>query len=245
MKTLGLIGGLGPLATAIFLQRIIEMTDAKTDQEHLDIIVFNRPDVPNRTDYLLDPNHHPSPLPSILQTAQSLDRLGASCIAMSCVTAHVFARQIQASLSVPLINMVTETAAYLKTMGVRCVGIAATTGTARSGLFQQALRRQQIQSILPPVPHQALLMSLIYDQVKAGKPANPEAFRQVSDALFAKGCECIILGCTELSVLPRAYDLGDGFLDAMDVLASRCIIRCDKPLKPAYQHLVRIRRHNE
>ena len=105
MKTLGIIGGLGPMATAYLLQLIIEMTDAKTDQEHLDVIVFDRPQVPDRTAHILDPEK-PSPLPSMTATAKTLEGLGAGCLCAPCVTSHYFYKELAGSVSSPFLNMV-------------------------------------------------------------------------------------------------------------------------------------------
>ena len=109
MKTLGIIGGLGPMASAYLLRLIIEMTDAKTDQEHLDVILFDRPQVPDRTAYILD-RTKPSPLPSMRDTAQTLERLGAGVICAPCVTSHYFYKELQESVSVPFLHMVVRPA---------------------------------------------------------------------------------------------------------------------------------------
>ena len=90
MKSFGIVGGLGPMATAYLLGKlIVDMTDAKTDQEHLDVIVFNRPSVPDRTAYILDPTK-PSPVPPMVDMARKLEALGVCAIGTPCVTAHSF-----------------------------------------------------------------------------------------------------------------------------------------------------------
>lgn len=237
MKTLGIIGGLGPMATAMFLRRIVEMTDAKTDQEHLCAIIFNRPDVPDRTACILDPTK-PSPVPAITKTAQTLARLGADYLAVPCVTSHAFFGEIAKGLPIPLINMVTATAESLKAAGMKKTGIMATTGTVQSALFQQALLSEGIAPMAPDSDIQTLVMELIYHDIKAGKPADMQKFARVSQSLFDGGCDSIILGCTELSVIHQQEQLGAGFIDALDVLAQRCIQLCEKPLKPAFEQLI-------
>ena len=237
MKTLGIIGGLGPMATAYLLQLIIEMTDAKTDQEHLDVIVFDRPNVPDRTAHILDPKN-PSPLPSITDTAQTLERLGAGCLCAPCVTAHYFYRELADSVSVPFLNMVEETAKELKSAGKKRPGILATTGTVSTGLFQSAFEVQGLTAVLPDEHGQQLVMSLIYDDIKAGKPADPEKFREVSEALYQQGCDCIVLGCTELSLIKKAAGLGQEYLDALEVLSKRAVEACGAPLKQKYETLL-------
>lgn len=237
MKTLGIIGGLGPMATAYLLQLIIEMTDAKTDQEHLDVIVFDRPNVPDRTAHILDPQK-PSPLPSMTATAKILESLGAGCICAPCVTSHYFYRELSESVSVPFLNMVEETAKELKAAGKRQPGIMATTGTVSTGLFQTAFREEGLEAVLPDENCQALVMSLIYDDIKAGKPADPEKFRKVSELLYSSGCDCIVLGCTELSLIKKSAGLDGRYLDALEVLSKRCVEACGGKLKRKYRTLI-------
>ncbi len=237
MKTLGIIGGLGPMATAYLLQLIIEMTDAKTDQEHLDVIVFDRPSVPDRTAHILDPGK-PSPLPSMTATAKTLESLGAGCLCAPCVTSHYFYRELAGSVSIPFLNMVEETAGELKAAGKRRPGIMATTGTVSTGLFQTAFQNAGLEFALPDEAGQRLVMSLIYDDIKAGKPADPEKFQKVSELLRQDGCDCIVLGCTELSLIKKSAGLGAEYLDALEVLSKRCVESCGAPLKQEYQRLI-------
>lgn len=237
MNSLGVIGGLGPMATAYLLELITDMTDARTDQEHLDAIIFNRPSVPDRTAYILD-HTKPSPVPPMIAIAQKLEALGVCALATPCVTAHSFHDELQSSVHIPFIHMVRETAAYLKEAGCKKPGIMATTGTVRMGLFQTALTEAGLSYVLPNDEMQQNVMSLIYDCVKAGEPADMVKFRAVSDALRADGCDAIILGCTELSIIKRDNELGPGYLDALEVLARACILACGKKLKPKYSSLI-------
>lgn len=237
MKTLGIIGGLGPMATAYLLQLIIEMTDAKTDQEHLDVIVFDRPQVPDRTAHILDPEK-PSPLPSMTATAKTLEGLGAGCLCAPCVTSHYFYKELAGSVSIPFLNMVEETARELKAAGKKHPGILATTGTVSTGLFQSAFSGLGLEAAIPKEPEQALVMSLIYNEIKAGKPASPEKFHRLSEALYGAGCDCIVLGCTELSLIKKSAGLDSRYLDALEVLAKRCVEECGGTLKPEYKTLL-------
>ena len=233
MNSFGIIGGLGPMATAYLLQLIVDMTDAKTDQEHLDAIIFNRPGVPDRTAYILDPTK-PSPVPIMVDMAQKLEALGVCAIGTPCVTAHSFHEALQSSVQVPFIHMVQETAAYLKSIGCKKAGIMATTGTVRMGLFQKVLKDVGIGCVLPDETMQQYVMSLIYDNVKAGLPADMEKFRTVSNALHAEGCDAIILGCTEL---PLAFDLlglQNPHIDPTTELAKAAIQFCGYPLRTGF-----------
>lgn len=234
---LGVIGGLGPLATARFLELAVEMTDARSEQDNLDMIIYNFPSIPDRTGYILGSNLR-SPLPGLLSAARALERDGAAYIAIPCVTAHYFFDALQSAVPVPIISIIDETVAHLRTQGVKAAGIMATDGTVFSGLFAKALKDAGIAPIHPTKQRQADVMHLIYDNIKAGKPAELDRFRAVQEELTAKGAEAIILGCTELSVIKRDHKIGPGFLDTMEVLAQQAVLRCEKPLKSQYRCLI-------
>ncbi len=236
-KVLGIIGGLGPLATAYFLELLINMTDAKTDQEHLDMIIYNTPSIPDRTAHILD-SFAPNPLPEMLAVGRALVQQGVRCIAIPCMTAHYFFSQLESGIPVPLINSIEETVNHLKINGVEKVGIMATDGSIRTGIFQQALLRQGLIPIVPEPTVQKDVMHLIYQNVKSGVPAEMDKFSAAAEHLRQQGAQAIILGCTELSLLKRDYPIGHGFIDAMEVLARQAILACEKPLKQQYNCLI-------
>lgn len=236
-QILGVIGGLGPLATARFMELVVDMTDAPTDQHNLDMIVYNFPSIPDRSGYLLGSNLR-SPLPGLLQVAHALTRQGADHIAIPCITAHYFYDTLQSAIPVPIIDALAETARHLKENGIRSAGIMATDGTIQAELFSRALTSEGITPLLPSQDRQADVMHLIYRCIKAGLPADMTRFRAVQEELLHSGAETIILGCTELSLLKRDCSIGPGFLDAMEVLARQSILRCGKPLKPGRGSLI-------
>lgn len=236
-QTLGVIGGLGPIATAHFMELIIRMTEAATDQEHLDMILYNRPSIPDRTGYILDPTK-PNPLPEMIRVGNALARQGAKLIAIPCMTAHYFHRELTRYIEAPIVHAIHETAAHLKKHGISKVGIMATDGTIRSKLFQSELERHGIEALIPGPEGQKCVMSVIYDDIKANKPAGMDKFQLASRDLWAQGAQAIILGCTELSLVKRDYPIGAGYLDAMEVLAQTCVLRCGGTLKEEYQDLI-------
>ena len=235
--TLGVIGGLGPIATAHFMELVIRMTEADTDQEQLDMILYNRPSIPARTSYILD-STKPNPLPEMIRVGNALARQGAKLIAIPCMTAHYFHRELTRYIEAPIVHAIHETAAHLKKHGITKVGIMATDGSIRSKLFQQELLKHGIEPIIPGEQAQKCVMSVIYDDVKANRPAGMDKFRFASDELREKGAQAIILGCTELSLVKRDYNIGAGYLDAMEVLAQTCVLRCGGKLKEEYQELI-------
>ena len=236
-KILGVIGGLGPIATARFMELVIAMTDAKTDQENVDMIVYNFPSIPDRTGYILGSNLK-SPLPGLRNVGQALGRQRVCCIAIPCVTAHYFHRELQAGIPAPILNGVAETVNLLKAQGIKRAGIMATDGTIRSRLLAEELDQAGIVPIIPSAARQEDVMHLIYRNVKAGKPAEMERFRRVQQELLDCGAEVIILGCTELSIIKRDEAIGPGFVDVMEVLARESVLRCGKKLRPEYERLI-------
>lgn len=237
-KIIGVIGGLGPLATAHFMEMVTQMTDAKRDQENVDMIVYNFPSIPDRTGYILG-SILKSPLPGLMSVGQALVRQRVSCIAIPCVTAHYFHKELQGAIPVPIINGVAETVKLLKEQGIKKVGIMATDGTIRSGLLSKELDHGGIISVIPSSKRQEDVMHLIYENVKAGKPAEMERFRRVQQELNDCGAQMILLGCTELSIIKRDENIGPGFLDVMEVLARETVIRSGKKLKPQYETLIK------
>lgn len=236
-KLLGVIGGLGPMATAYFMELVTDMTDAATDQEHLKMLIYSVPSIPDRTRYILD-NTSENPLPEMLHIGNCLAQQGAQRIAIPCVTAHYFFEELTGGIPVPVINGVWETAKHLQENGITKVGIMATDGTVKSRVFHRELEKLGIEAVVPSADCQADVMSLIFDDIKAGKPANMEKFEGVAKQLRENGAQAIILGCTELSLIKRDHAIGAGFLDAMEILAQQAILQCGKPLKETYRSLI-------
>lgn len=236
-KTLGVIGGLGPIATAHFMELVTNMTDADTDQQHLDMIIYSTPSIPDRTAYILD-NTRMSPLPGMLETGRKLARQGVSHIAIPCITAHYFFEELETLIPVPLINGVRETVQHLKENGVHKAGIMATSGTIRAGIFRRELEAQGLEAVIPDIDAQDHVMHLIFNNIKAGKPAEMRRFAAAAAALRGAGAEAIILGCTELSLIKRDFPMEPGFIDAMEVLAQQSVIQCGLPLKAEYRCLI-------
>lgn len=236
-KILGVIGGLGPAATTHFMEQVLRMTNASTDQENVDMIVYNFPSIPDRTGYILGSNLK-SPLPGLISVGKALARQGVSNIAIPCMTAHFFHAQLQSAVPVPIINAVTETVAYLKDQGITRAGIMGTDGTIRSGLYANGLEEAGITPVIPSDSRQKDVTHLIYSNIKAGRPVEMERFRAVQEELLGNGAQTIILGCTELSLIKRDYEIGAGFLDSVEVLARQSILRCGKCLKTEYSCLI-------
>lgn len=236
MKILGVLGGLGPMASVYFLQLITQMSEARTDQEHMEVILHSKPQIPDRTPYILGRSAD-NPVPQMVQAGRGLAAQGAELLAIPCVTAHFFQEQLEAEIGIPILNAIEETAIYLERAGIACAGVLATDGTLASGLFQSCLSRHGIDCIMPEAQDQSAVMRLIYDDVKAGEPVELPLFTAVSERLFAQGVQVILLACTELSLIKRDRPLGPGYLDVLEVLARQAVLRCGR-LKKEYELLI-------
>ena len=236
-QILGVIGGLGPRATTRFLELTTEMTQAESDQDHLNMIVYIFPSIPDRTGYIQGSNLR-SPLPGLLSVAGELTRQGADRILLPSVTAHYFYEELQRSTPVPIINGISETVNRLKEGGITRAGIMATEGVILSGLMAGAMAREGIHPVMPSRERQADVTHLIYQNIKAGKAPEMDRFQAVCQELRQKEAQVIVLGCTELSVIKGTQNLGPGFLDTMEVLAQTSILSCGKRLKPEYRELI-------
>ena len=224
-KTLGVLGGVGPLATVYFADLIVKMTPASCDQDHIRTIVSNNPKIPDRTDYILD-RTKPDPLPAMVADAKMLASLGCDLIAIPCNTAHFFYDEIQKNVDVRVLNIIEETMRFARRTvpDVKKVGVLATSGTLHSDVYPTVAARFGVECVYPDERDAATLMRIIYDEVKAGKPADEQAFFAIVERMKAAGCDAVILGCTELSAI--YYELGirrPDILDSMTALAAACV----------------------
>lgn len=224
-KILGIIGGLGPMASAQFLELLTAMTDAAADQDHIETILYSKPQTPDRTAFLLR-NSTENPLPDLIDSGKKLERLGAQVLAIPCMTAYGFYDALADAFQAKLIHPILKTAELLKKYDVRAAGIMATDGSLQSGIFVNALRSNGIRPILPDEAHQAMVMEIIYRQVKCGRPADLGTFETVRAHLAESGAEITLLGCTELSVVKQMQPLSGGYLDMMEVLAASALEAC-------------------
>ncbi len=224
-KVLGVLGGLGPMSSVYFYEMLTTHTYAERDQQHINILISSRADTPDRTDFITGRSSE-NPLPTMVREVDKLARAGAEIIAIPCNTAHYFYDGVAKASSVPIINIIEETVSFCKYLGLRKVGVLATEGTARSGAYQAALEREGIEYMTCSDADQNTVSDIIYGSVKQGKEPNIDKFLAVADTLTAHGCERIILGCTELSLLKRNCRLGIRFIDSLEVLAARAISEC-------------------
>ena len=227
---LGILGGMGPQATQVFYQRILDMTDAATDQEHLPTLILSDTAMPDRTTAILG-GEEEAVFSRLLADAQLLERCGCTALAIPCNTSHYFADRLQRALRAPIVNMVREATAAMVREGYHRVGILATDGTVQTGIYQKECAAQGVEGVAPDPETQRVVMSIIYDEIKRGEKGSREKFAAIDAALRAMGCDRAVLACTELSVYKDWHGLPDFYLDAMDVLARRSVEVCGYPLR--------------
>ena len=232
---LGVLGGMGPQATNTFYQFVIDRTDAATDQEHVNALILSDSGMPDRTGAILGTEEaRRAVFQRLLADARLLEGAGCTVIAVPCNTSHFFLDDVQKEISIPILHMIRETAKALHAQGRTRPGILATDGTIQMGLYQKEFAALGIQAVVPTPSAQKLVMSLIYDDVKAGRDGDPKKFAAVHRDLEAQGCDCGVLACTELSVFADKHHLPPFYTDAMAVLAERAVEACGKPLRTIF-----------
>ncbi len=232
MKKLGVIGGMGPMATQLFYKYIIEMTDAKCDQEHIDMIILSHASMPDRTASIKN-NQTEAIFKELLEDAKMLERNGVCAIAIPCNTSHYFWEKLQKEIDTPIINMVRETVLSIKEKNptIKKIGLLATDGTVFSRIYNKECERVGIECVTPDEEVQKVVMDIIYNQIKKGENGNIEDFEKVDIFLKKSGCEAAILACTELSCFKDNHELTDFYVDAMRVLSEKAITLCGGKLR--------------
>lgn len=226
---LGVVGGVGPAATVDFMHKVVQLTRATRDQDHIKMVVEQNPQIPDRTANLIGSGEDPTI--ALLATCKRLEADGASAIAIPCNTAHAYVDRIQPYLDIPIVNMLSEVVQHIRSQlpAVSRVGLLATSGTVASGVYRDIVASAGMELLVPEPPVQERVMEAIYGDagVKAGITAGEcSAHLEAAIAHLADhGAQVIILGCTELPLIR----IGGGqrhaipLLDPTAVLAARCV----------------------
>lgn len=223
---LGIIGGMGPMASAVFYDMISSKTDASCDQENLNLILLSHAGMPDRTRAILskDEAQIEAVRSKLYADAIFLQNAGCTAIAVTCNTAHYFVNMIEDELDIPFIHLIRETAeAVASEFGAKKVAVLATDGTIETRLYQDELSKRGVIAFTPKAEVQALVMHEIYECIKSGKPADEEIWQKIEEYVKAEGCEAAVLACTELSVVRKELSLGSFYFDPMDIMAERCL----------------------
>lgn len=217
------------MAGAYFYELLIKHTKASCDQDHIDVVLSGRASTPDRTAFITGKSDA-NPLGQMQADAERLIAYGADLLAMPCNTAHYFYESLHRSLPVPLINIVEVTVRRVLESGCTRVGIMATEGTVATGAYQKYCGELGLPCEVPSREGQDRLNRLIYGDIKPGREPDMDSFFTVGRELMERGCDRIILGCTELSLLKRDHDLGPVYIDSLETLAFEAIKACGKEI---------------
>lgn len=224
MKTLGIIGGMGPAATIDLYKKIVEHTPAEKDQDHIHVIIDSYPQIEDRTSYILHGGK--SPAPKLIESAKRLEAAGADALIMPCNTAHYFAKDIERAVYIPLIHIVKCSAEAIKKKYpyVRKIGLIATTGTIKAGVYGDILKNYDLETITLNEELENNIMDCIYKGVKAGKTEEySKLFQKCVDDIASLGAELLIAGCTEIPLLMPYIKTNLPVIDATYELASAAV----------------------
>lgn len=202
MKTIGIIGGMGPAATIDLYKKIVDQTPAEKDQEHIHVIIDSYPQIEDRTGYILHGGINPAP--RLVESAKRLEAAGVDALIMPCNTAHYFAKDIESAVNIPLIHIVKCSAEAIKNNypETKKIGLIATTGTIKAGVYGNILKEYGFETLELPEKIENNIMDCIYKGVKAGKTEEYSSlFQQSVDEITSLGADLLIEGCTEIPLL--------------------------------------------
>ena len=231
-KTIGILGGMGPMATADLLRKITAATKADCDNEHIRVYIDSNAAIPDRTSAIL--HGGPDPVPEMRSALRNLEKCGADCILLACNTAHYFLPRLQAETETPILDMPGITAKRCASLYPgKKAAILATTGTLDVGLYDRALEREGVPFLLPDEAERTEIMRFIYEVVKASKPIPPEeeAWSRLLRGLRGRGADYFILACTELPILANTLHDPGPFVDPTEELAREAVAFCGYPLR--------------
>ncbi len=209
-KKIGIVGGLGPMATVTLMRQLGD----KYDQ-----VVINDPTTPDRTNFILNKSTE-DPTENILNMIEKLELYNVDLITMPCNTASYFYNKIKDKINCPFLNIVEETAKFVNSLSIKKVGLLATNGTIESNIYKNELKKYGIEVVIPDDKNQNNVMDIIYKEVKANKKVSINKLYDAIDNLKEKGAERVIFGCTELSVIYSDEKIEDPFIiDSIKVLS--------------------------
>ena len=232
-QTVGVIGGMGPEATIDLMRRVIAATPARDDIDHIHMLVDNNPKVPSRIKALIEGTGE-SPAPFMAKMALGLERAGADFLVMPCNTAHMYYPEVVAAVSIPVVNILDVTVQHVKRCqpDIRRVGMLASTAVENIRLYHDRFDVEDVETLFPAPAHQEKVMALIKGVKSKNYDADAVArYNEAAAHLKAKGAECIILACTELSVIAETLIMDLPVYDASQLLAEHIVYRVKGTLK--------------
>lgn len=228
-ETIGIVGGMGSHAAASFFEQLVRLSPAGSDQEHMEILIHNNPRIPDRTAAIAGDGE--DPYPELLRSVRLLENGGASVIVLACITAHhYFDRLAAAATGARMLHIARETAedAFRRYPLLKTVGVLATEGALKAGIWQEAFGGRQIRTLtLPRELRNRCFNEVVYgpNGIKAGGRDDSLKTELLAGcrALMASGAEAVVAGCSELPILLKQRELPVPLLDPFETAARRLI----------------------
>lgn len=222
-KTIGIIGGMGPAATVDLFDLIVENTQAACDQEHIHILIDNNTNIPDRTEAIL--HGTASPVKELCASAERLTAAGADFLIIACNTAHYYIDQIREKVSIPVLDMIEETALYVRKAGFRSAVILCTEGARKTGIFTERFEKHGVNVIYPDHDLQTEVSKIVYVGIKSGKQEyDTTRFQYALHQIVKETGAAAVLGCTELPIAQKKYHLQGEYVNPSCVLARSAIL---------------------
>lgn len=222
MKTVGILGGMGPEATILLMQKVLAAVPARDDAEHVPLLVHQNPQVPSRIKALIEGTGE-DPAPTLARMARELAAGGAQALGMPCNTAHHYAPAVRAASDLPFLDMLELTAKHLAGAGARRVGMLASPATRLAGVFDAPFAVHGLTAVF--LDDDAALLSVIR-AVKAGEPLDAlrPRLRHEAEALLRQGADHLLVACTELSLMTDVLPTEDRHhTDSLDCLTAAIV----------------------
>jgi len=222
MKTIGILGGMGPMATVDMFEKIVTNTPAKCDQEHIPVLIDNNTIIPDRTDFIFGYSDK-NPLPYLIKSAKKLETMGADFIIMPCNTAHFFYNEIAASIKIPFLSIIEETVKYVIDNSIHDqLGLIGTLVSYNTGIFESVFNKKNVPLIFPSEKLKAVSNKVIFDY-KNGLHLNVDEMNSVISGLKERNAETFILGCTEMPLIFKMLGIKEKTIDPTDILAKASV----------------------
>jgi aspartate racemase len=223
-KVIGILGGMGPEATADLFLRIIKATPAEADQDHFRTIIDSNPAIPDRTNAII--GNGEDPVPEMLKVIKNLEKTDVDFIIIPCNTAHYFIDSLEENTHIPILNMIRLSAirASSNENDIKKAALLATDGTLKSKIYHREFSKMDIRIIIPDEGNQKDVMKAIYEYIKAGKlEKGRETLQRIAKELDKRGADMVICGCTEVSLVLKEGDIDIPVLDPLQILAEKAV----------------------
>lgn len=226
MKLVGVLGGMGPMATVDFFEKVVKLTPVATDQEHIPMIIYNNPQIPSRIDAILE--NKTSPKDELVRSAKYLEDIGAKVIVIPCNTAHLWYEDIKNAVDIEVLHIVEVVADYIQSRqksGNSEIMLFATAATAKMNLYQSIFKTRGVELKTPTVEEQQIIADAI-DMVKAGKlEDNPHlpSLKKIMNDYYKQGIGSFVAGCTEVPILFRYIEGEFAKIDPTWTLAKKIV----------------------